>query len=145
MFITQPLAYEPGAAILDVSETLVVTALKDIFIPGQLAECWVAYSPHGKAAYVVDAFQANVTVVDTESGDVRARFGYPARAAGGVDAAIDRGRLYLLTDDVVAPKVNVFKLRERDAEEPAMLVQSLDIYGTVGSIGTANGMAIYPS
>jgi hypothetical protein len=65
---------------------------KSIVIPGHLAACWVAYSPHGNAAYIVDSGVPIITVIDATTGDIRARFGY-ARPGGGLDAAIDRETL----------------------------------------------------
>lgn len=127
------------------SPSLEVTLAKPIVIPGQLAACWVAYSPHGSAAYIIDAALPNITVVDTETGNIRARFGYSAVSAGGVDVAIDRGRLYLLTDDPTAPKINVFDLHEHDTVNPATQIQSLDIFSVVGPIPFWMGMAIYPA
>jgi hypothetical protein len=63
----------------------------------------------------------------------------------GLDTAIDRGTLYFLIDNFVAPKVNVFKLNEQSKENPAVLVESYDIFSEVGVLPFWMGMAVYPS
>jgi hypothetical protein len=53
--------------------------------------------------------------------------------------------LYFLTDKFAAPKINVFKLNEQSKENPAVLVESYDIFSEVGVLPFWMGMAVYPS
>ena len=145
LLITNPIPGTDGAAYLNVAPSLQITVEKPIVIPGQIAACWVAYSPHAYSAYIIDGAQPNITVIDTPTGNIRGTIHYSAAPmTGGIDAAIDRGRLYMLTD-AASPKIEVFKLNEHDDADLADNIQSYDVFSNVGVLPFWMGMAIYPA
>lgn len=132
-------------AILDVAPSLSVTAQQALPIPGLLAACWAVYSPHAYSAYIIDALQPNITVIDSLTGNVRGTFRFSAPPmTGGLDSAIDNGHLYVLTL-ASSPKIEVFKLHEHDDDNLADHIQSFDIFSNVGILPFWMGMAIYPA
>ena len=150
LFLTNPLPGTDGAAYLKVEyPSLSIKEEKSIKIPEQFAACWVAYAPEFRSIYVIDAGRPNVTIVDPETGNVKGSFSFPVPAgsgpiSGGLDAAVDRKRLYMITDSQVAPQIEVFDLAgRRDGGSPS-LVQSFDIFSQVGKLTQWTGMATYP-
>ncbi|KAL8706557.1 MAG: hypothetical protein Q9201_000430 [Fulgogasparrea decipioides] len=147
MIVTNPHRASPGAAVLNIDyPSLKASVEKIITIPGQKASCWVAYTPeYSKSAYVVDAGQPNITVVDPRTDEVKNVIGIETDSPGdgGFDTHIDRKWLYLLTKSPSAPKVEVFAIESGGTG--LLSVQSFDIFGAVGRIPGWMGLAIWPS
>jgi len=141
LFVTNPLLNAPGAAIVSVSyPSLKITTAKTVAIPGQMAVCWAAPAPRQNEIFVIDAMQANVNVVDIKSGDFKGQAHYPAPpTTGGIDSVFAEKWLYTLTADLKAPKVLVFEV----GRGLPTLVQSYDIFSTVGQIPAWLGLAIW--
>ena len=141
-FVTNPLLNVPGAAILDISyPSLKASVEKIITIPGQMAACWIAYSPQytGNEFYVVDALEGNITTVDT-AGNIRGQISYPVDVAGGQDTKFDRKWLYVLNDGMKTV-VNVFKRETTGLKQ----VQAFQDFSAIGSIPNWMGLAIWPA
>ncbi len=153
LLLTDPVPGTAGAAYLNVEyPSLKITQEKSITIPGQFAACWAAYAPRFQSVYVIDAGKPNITILNSETGDITGGFSYSAPAggpSGGQDSAVDRKWLYVLTDahfpTPPAPKINVFDLEGGNRGEVPRLVQSFDIFSEVGPLGDWTGLAIYPS
>jgi hypothetical protein len=67
------------------------------------------FAPRFNSAYVIDAAQPKITVLDHQTGNIKGtvHFDVTTAGTGGIDMAADRKWLYALTDDPVAPKINV--------------------------------------
>ncbi|KAL8872024.1 MAG: hypothetical protein Q9174_002274 [Haloplaca sp. 1 TL-2023] len=146
--VTSPGAGRPGSAILDIQyPSLKARVEKVIAIPSQVGDCWVAYSQDSsRYAYVIDAGQPAIGIVDPRTDGLQGVSGFGNTTAvrlGGVDARLDRKWMYLLTNDPMAPKINVFGLERGGAK--LRNVQEFDVFGKVGNITSWQGLAIWPA
>ncbi|KAL8965078.1 MAG: hypothetical protein Q9183_004042 [Haloplaca sp. 2 TL-2023] len=146
--VTSPGAGRPGSAILDIEyPSLRAKVEKVITIPSQMGDCWVAYSQDSsRYAYVIDAGQPAIGIVDPRTDSLTGVSGFgktTAIRAGGVDARLDRSWLYLLTNDPLAPTINVFHLES--GGKALRNVQEFDIFGRVGNITSWQGLSIWPA
>ena len=107
----------------------------------------MAYSQEfSRYAYVIDAAQPAIGVVDPRTDSLEAVSGFgntTAVRAGGVDARLDRNWLYLLTNDPLAPKIDVLALERAGAALGN--VQEFDIFRRVGNITSWQGLSIWPA
>ena len=113
-----------------------------------MATCWVAYSPFHQAAFVIDALQPNITIVNTGTGDVEGVFHYPTGQFGGFDSMVQRKWLYTLSDDQTDPKIEVFDIEGVNNGKEPVLVQGYDLFEGVGGFAPAPswmGLDVYPS
>lgn len=118
---------------------------KTITVPGQIASCWAAYAAQFDAVYVIDAARPNVTTINPASGDARGQTSFSANKVvenGGSDSRVDRDWLYILSDDLVDPKVVVMKV---GTGQVPVTIQEFDTIEQVGKIPGWMGMAIYPN
>jgi hypothetical protein len=147
MLVTIPIVGAAGATYLDVSSSLQITEEKQIIIPGQVAACWAVFAPRFNSAYVIDAAQPNIAVLDPQTGDLKGtvHFDVTTAGSGGIDMVADREWLYALTDDAVAPKINVFSLKGGNSGNLPQQVQSYDPFSSVGSFPFWMGLDVYPS
>ena len=77
-----------GASIVSIAyPSLKITEIKHIVIPNQGAACWGAYAPRFNSAYIIDAANPNITVIDPISGNIKGAIQYGAEAMGGFDTA----------------------------------------------------------
>jgi len=131
-----------GASIVEVAyPSLEITELHHIVVPNQIAACWGAYAPRFDAAYIIDAGNTNITVVDPESGVMKGVIKLEMSAKGGFDTNIDRTWMYVLTGD---SSVVVVDLEGSNPGKVAAQVQKYDL-ASEGVKGHWEGMAIYPS
>ncbi len=110
-----------------------------------MASCWAAYAPQFDAVYIIDAARPNVTTISPETGEVRGQTSFSENKvvqAGGSDSRVDRNWLYILSDDLMDPKVVV--MRVGPGQVPST-IQEFDIFQQVGMIPGWMGMAIYPT
>ncbi len=129
-----------GASIVEIAyPSLEITEKHHIVVPNQIAACWGAYAPRFDAAYIIDAGNANITVVDPESGVMKGVIKMSAK--GGFDTNIDRTWMYVLTGD---SSVVVVDLEGSNPGKVAAQVQKYDL-ASEGVKGHWEGMAIYPS
>ncbi|KAL8687581.1 MAG: hypothetical protein Q9218_006285 [Villophora microphyllina] len=147
MIVTNPHLNSSGAAVLDIQyPSLKATVEKSVTIPNQMASCWVTYVPqYSRYAYVIDALEGEITAVNAQTDEVTSVYTYPLNSTGngGIDTRIDRKWLYLLTDSAKAPKLDVFAVQQGG---PGLkMVQSFDIFSTVGVIPFWMGLAIWPT
>ncbi len=130
-----------GASILSISADFDITEKAHIPIPFQGADCWGAYAPRFNSAYVIDAGNPNITVVDPASGAVKGTIAYDASAKGGFDTAVDRSYMYVLAG---GDYVVVLDLEGSHEGVVARQVQQFDLAG-LGPRRQWQGMAVYPS
>ncbi len=131
-----------GASIVEIAyPSLGITELHHIVVPNQIAACWGAYAPRFDAVYIIDAGHANITIVDPRSGAMKGVIDYEAGAKGGLDTAIDRTWMYVLTGD---SSVVVLDLEGSGYGKGARQVQKYDL-AAEGVKGHWQGMAVYPS
>ncbi len=130
-----------GAALLSISPAFEVSEKAHVSIPFEGAACWGAYAPRFNSAYVIDAGQPNITVLNPANGDVKGVITYDASAKGGFDTAIDRTYMYVLagSDGVV-----VIDLEGSHEGVVSRQVQQYDL-GPLGPREQWQGMAVYPS
>lgn len=109
LIVTNAFVNHTGAALLEVAyPSLQVTQTTPIPLPGQQGTCWVAYDPRlSKSAYVMDAGQTQINVVDPATGELEKRISFtnggqpPFLGSGSFDTRIDREWLYVLTGIVL--------------------------------------------
>ena len=132
-----------GASIVEIAyPSLEITELHHIVVANQVAACWGAYAPRFDAAYIIDAGSPNITVVDPESGAIKATIELQRQGMGGFDdTAIDRTWMYVLGGD---SSVVVVDLEGSNYGKVPTQVQRYDLAGE-GPTGGWQGMAIYPS
>ena len=130
-----------GASIVSISPSFDITETAHIPIPFEGADCWGVYAPRFNSAYVIDAGNPNITVVDPASGKVKGVIKYDASAMGGFDTAIDRTYMYVLagSDGIV-----VLDLEGSHEGVVSKQVQQYDL-SALGPRQQWQGMAIYPS
>ena len=105
LIVTNAFVNLTGAALLEVAyPSLQVTQTTPIPLSGQQGTCWVAYDPClSKSAYVMDAGQPQINVVDPGTGVLEKRVnftngGQPVKTGSGAfDTRIDREWVYVLT------------------------------------------------
>jgi len=116
-----------GASIVSVGSDLSVTETHHTVIPNQGAACWGAYSPHYDAAYVIDAGQPNITILNPQSGEIKGAIQFEAGAMGGFDTVIEKQWMYTLTGTSAIVVINL----EADGGREEQLFP-LAQYGTAG-------------
>ena len=105
LIVTNPFVNRTGAALLQVAyPSLRVSQTTPIPLPGQQGTCWVAYDPRlSTSAYVMDAGQPQINVVDHTTGALEKRIGFTnggrpvTSGTGSFDTRIDREWIYVLT------------------------------------------------
>ncbi|KAI4194093.1 MAG: hypothetical protein LQ350_007982 [Teloschistes chrysophthalmus] len=149
MIVTNPVVNATGAAVFDIQyPSLKATLETNIVIPDQIASCWVTYIPQfSRYAYIIDAARPKITAFDPRNDQVKDITTYQippnSTGIGGVDTRLDRNWLYLLTNDPNGPKVDVFAVQQGG---PGLkMVQSFDIFSSIGKIPAWQGLAIWPS
>ena len=130
-----------GASILHVSPSFELTETAHIVIPGQIAICWGTYSSRFNSAYIFDAANTNITVLDPVTGAVKDKIIMDPTAMGAFDIAIDRTWLYVLGGDASIEVISL--LGENHGVTPTQ-VQKFDL-SYFGSRKGWQGFAIYPS
>ncbi len=130
-----------GASILHVTPELELIETAHTIIPGQVASCWGTYSARFNSAYIFDAANTNITVLDPVTGAVKDKIIMDPTVGGAFDSAIDRRWLYVLGGDASVEVISL--LGENHGATPAQ-VQKLDL-SAVGSRKGWQGFAIYPS
>lgn len=130
-----------GASIISISPSLQITEKAHTVIPLQGAACWGAYSARFNSAYVIDAGKSNITILDPASGAIKGAIQYTVAKGGGLDTAIDRTHMYVLTG---VATVVVIDLRGSNSGKVPREVQSFDI-SALGNSKNWQGKAIYPS
>ena len=103
--MTNPFVNHTGAGLLEVAyPSLQVTQTIPIPLPGQQGTCWVAYDPRlSKSAFVMDAGQPQIDIVDPKTGELEKRVSFTnggqpvTTGSGAFDARIDREWIYVLT------------------------------------------------
>lgn len=153
LFATNPHNNSPGAAILNVSPSLVAHEAEIITIPGQAASCWVADSRRLDTLFVMDAAKPNITTVDPWTGKVTSQFSFTTPAFGAIDSVASEEYVYTLTAPynanltglIASPQVLVYDASPIERRQSPRLLQSFDIFKAVGQIPGLQGLAIYPS
>lgn len=131
-----------GASIVKVHyPSLKIEEKHHVVVPNQGAACWGAYAPRFDAAYIIDAGNPNITVINPESGRTKGVIKYDMSAKGGFDTAIDRTYMYVSTG---ASTVVVIDLEGSNHGKVSKQVQQYDL-AKDGVKGHWQGMAIYPS
>jgi len=130
-----------GASILQVAPDFTLTEIAHTVIPGQVAICWGIYSSRFNSAYIFDAGNTNITVLDPVTGAVKDKIIMDPSAKGALDNAIDRSWLYVLGGDASVEVINL--LGENHGVTPIQ-VQKLDL-SALGSRKGWQGFTIYPS
>ncbi|KAL8791765.1 MAG: hypothetical protein Q9195_005641 [Heterodermia aff. obscurata] len=133
LLVTNAFKNATGAALLRVEyPSLKIRVEREVPLRGQQGTCWVGYDPRvSSRAYVMDAGQAVIDVVDAGTGRLERR------------VRIGGEWIYVLTDDPNHPNINVFKIQGGPDLNP---VQQFDLFGSaVGSIPEWMGLAIWPN
>ena len=105
LIVTNAFVNQTGAALFEVAyPSLQVTEKTPVPLPGQQGTCWVAYDPRlSKSAYVMDAGQPQINVVDARTGVLEKRVSFTnggqpvTTGSGSFDTRIDREWVYVLT------------------------------------------------
>ena len=134
LIVTNPHLNGFGAALVNVEyPSLKATLTKGITFPAEVATCWVAYAPQFDSAYVIDAANPLISIINPETGDIKTQVTYNVTmpGSGGYDSKVDRNYLYTLTDDQQDPRINVFDISRGGYP---VQVQSFNIFQQVGTI-----------
>jgi hypothetical protein len=130
-----------GASILHVTPSFDLIETAHTIIPGQAAICWGTYSSRFNSAYIFDAGNTNITVLDPVTGAVKDKIIMDPSVGGALDNAIDRSWLYVMGVDASIEVISL--LGENHGVTPTQ-VQKLDL-SAIGSRKGWQGFAIYPS